>query len=1030
MRPLHSLLVLAGLLLLIGGAWFALRQVESPAPAAAPVPATAVVQAPAPAVESTELVAPTGGDAADEGRVAFEAPEAEVVAAPPVTEHGTALRGQVLDPAGSPVPGARILAAGDHGFGLSSVPLDVQGAHRMPWMERHEAVTDEDGRFELRGPEPGQLQLAVRAAGFAPWDKNDVVLPADEVHELDPIQLDLSVILSGRVVDPDGRAVAGAELQRFAPTETGIVFGGGLGASGVLVATTGADGSFTIDQMASGSYTLRVSHEVHPDHYETGKTHAPGERVTGQTFVMEHGYSIAGRVIGAGAGTAATLVVRSTPDRGGNERLVMNARAGVFPAESRRADVAADGSFVVRGVREGQAYLVSAQRRPTDSGGFFGFFGSSLSPKVRAQAGDRGVELPYQPEGALVFQVVDSKTREPVTAFEASAGGGFLMPLTGDDGRRVSEHPDGRARFGNLRPDSKDQTYKLRIAAVGYREEQLEGLSVTMGEETDLGIIALDPVPVVRVTVLDDTTGAPVEDARVILSQYVEPDPGGGMMRNVEISMGAGDHDSVQLGDSESRTARTDEEGVALITSFQGEACQLEVRHRGHAKYASDPFVPAFGKQEEVLVRMLVGGAVTVVLQTPDGEPVPGGRVEHRAPGDDGMSWSFSSDHDSPNVADSQGRVTFEHLAAGTHRFRSEGDEGGGVGFATDSGGRVQVRAGGMSFGASPEDEGWTEALVSEGSEGEIFVIAPVRVAVFGRVFEGGEALEGALVQLQDPGDESDPMMAMLRGGSGPEATTDGRGEYRLENVEVGEYVVSVTHPDRTMPAERELTLDQEERRFDIDLSVAILEGRVSDEMGNPLAGVRVWPERAKEESQPETVMISVFAMAGPDGGGEVVTIGNDGRSVDTLTDEDGYYRLRGVLEDVPLVVQAEGEAVKPGRSEIVDVALGQIRRGVDITLGAAGQIDVQAFTRSGDPASNLLVTAVFEGEDAEDVDRKSDFISGGGQASLQGLTPGPWRVTLRAVGSLGSGSSGGEIPDQRIEVAAGETRTATFTLP
>ena len=147
------------------------------------------------------------------------------------------------------------------------------------------------------------------------------------------------------------------------------------------------------------------------------------------------------------------------------------------------------------------------------------------------------------------------------------------------------EHAGGRARFGNLRPGSKDEKYKLKITAAGYRDELLEGLSVSIGQETDLGIIALDSVPLVRVTVLDDATGAPVQGARVVLSQRDESDAmGGGVMRRTfEIDVDDDHGSSMQLGDGESRTAQTDEEGVALISSFQGESCQLQVTHRAHA---------------------------------------------------------------------------------------------------------------------------------------------------------------------------------------------------------------------------------------------------------------------------------------------------------------------------------------------------------------------------------------------------------------------------------------------------------------
>ena len=1026
MRPLHSLLVLVGLVAIVVAVWFSMRDVGPPAPAVAPPEATAGI--PEEGGVESELVDPGGEEAPREDRVALWAPSPEPVG-PVAAERpsGPALRGRVLDAAGNPVAEARVLAGSDDGFGLSAVPLDTSHANRMPWLQLHETTTDGEGRFELRGPKPGILRLAVRAAGFAPWDRARVALPADEAHELEPIELERSVFLTGRVVDPDGRAVAGADVERFQVVEAGVVLGGGIGMSGALVTTTAADGAFAVDQLASGNFMLRVRHEDHPDQVETGRTHAPGERLDGLTIVMEHGHQIRGRVVGAPASATADLLVRAMPNFGGDARRMLRGADGGLPPESREADVSPDGSFVLRGLRGDQRYQVSARRRPREAGGLFGFLGASLSPVVDALPGDRGVELPYQPEGALTFQVVDAKTREPITEFAVAGGFSFLMPMVGDDGRPVREHPGGRARFGNLRPSSPDERVKLEISATGYREERLDDLQIALGEDTDLGIIALDPVPVLRVTVLDDATGAPVEGAQVILTRR-DPELGSRgavMRRKLELEMDSGHGGgSIQLGDGESRTARTDDEGVALVTSFAGELCDLQVRHPDRAPYRSDRFASPLGEPDEHVVRLLEGGAVTVLLQTPDGSPVGGGKVEHRAPGEDGMSWNFVEGGHTANVTDSEGRVTFAHLAPGTHRFRPE-SAGGGMGFDGDDGMRVRMR--GIRVGGQQRDESWTDVLVSEQSSDEIVVIAPVKVAVFGRVVEGGEPLEGALVALVDAGSDADPLMGMLRGG-GLEARTDGRGQYRVENVEAGAYTVRITHPSRHMPAELDLTLGEEERRFDVDLTVAILEGRVTDELGTPLQGVRVWPERAGEAPRPRAMMITVMAVADAGGGGEVVTVGDGGLgSVRATTDEDGRYQLRGVQPGVDLVVKGEGEAVRPGKSEIVQVAGDQLRPGVDLVLSAAGRIEVQAFDKSGAPGRNLLVTAAYEGE-AEDVDRVSDFIQQGGVALLEGLTPGPWRVSVRGVSNL-TGGGGDGASEQVIEVTVGETQTATFTV-
>jgi hypothetical protein len=284
-------------------------------------------------------------------------------------------------------------------------------------------------------------------------------------------------------------------------------------------------------------------------------------------------------------------------------------------------------------------------------------------------------------------------------------------------------------------------------------------------------------------------------------------------------------------------------------------------------------------------------------------------------------------------------------------------------------------------------------------------------------------------VSLRPAGDQRDPLMAAL-GGGGPEARTDGRGAYRLERVESGEYQLEVTHPSRRMPATVELRVADRDLERDVDLGVSVLTGRVTDELGEPLAGVRVSPERAREPGRPQAVMISVMAFSDQDGGGEVVTVGDGSQAAaQTLTDEDGRYELRGVEPDVDLVVRAEARDVQPGQSELVRVARDATRDGVDVVLSPAGRIDVLATRPDGKPAGNVMIMATYEGEG--DVERKSGFLQQGGQHMLDGLTPGPWRVTLRSLAELGgTGEAADEIPPQLVDVLVGETVTARFTVP
>jgi hypothetical protein len=120
---------------------------------------------------------------------------------------------------------------------------------------------------------------------------------------------------------------------------------------------------------------------------------------------------------------------------------------------------------------------------------------------------------------------------------------------------------------------------------------------------------------------------------------------------------------------------------------------------------------------------------------------------------------------------------------------------------------------------------------------------------------------------------------------------------------------------------------------------------------------------------------------------------------------------------------------VQPGQSELVRVARDATRDGVDVVLSPAGRIDVLATRPDGEPAGNVMIMATYEGEG--DVERKSGFLQQGGQHMLDGLTPGPWRVTLRSLAELGgTGEPADEVPPQLVDVLVGETVTARFTVP
>lgn len=109
---------------------------------------------------------------------------------------GQTIRGRVVDE----TTGA--------GVGLAYVsiaPIDypIRG-------DRAFAVVDAQGAFEIEFPEiPAERSLLrVEARGFAP-----AILPAKEVHDGMEVRLRKGVVLSGRIVDRDGKPVSGARVD-------------------------------------------------------------------------------------------------------------------------------------------------------------------------------------------------------------------------------------------------------------------------------------------------------------------------------------------------------------------------------------------------------------------------------------------------------------------------------------------------------------------------------------------------------------------------------------------------------------------------------------------------------------------------------------------------------------------------------------------------------------------------------------------------------------------------------------------------
>jgi Carboxypeptidase regulatory-like domain len=1017
MRPLHAALLLIALAVLFGGAYFVIRGDRSPAGVASAAPPSAVVPdaAPHPAVElAAPEDAPGAHPASTRDAAAPEVAAREAARAPRAAEaRGTALAGRVVDPFGNGVADAVLYAAPPTPWS-EDTPLDELDPERMPWLRRSEAHAGADGRFRIAVEDVARTRLAVRAAGFVPYDGEMAVDMGGE-RDVGDLALEESVVLEGRVVDASGRGVAQAEIRRASEGrlewELSMQFG-------PLLATTDAQGRFRIDQLGAGPWRVRIRSDTHPDAIEHGETTRAGERVTGLEFALEDGLEIHGRLVGATPDELRDVAVAVTPDRD-----LGFTEPGAKPDTRRRAPVDDAGGFVVRGLRAGERYRLQGRQSGPDG---LELFGRSVTEPAVAEAGARGVELLHRPETALVFQVVDDVTGLPLERFDVAAGTRFPMPLRDDAGRTVREHPEGRVRFTDLRLGTGREHAVVKVDATGYEPWEQKDVALTAGVDNDLGIVRLKRAPVVVVHVVDAARGTPVEGARVSLATLRDEPADGGATFTQDVSV---DFDSdLDQGDLDpplafgpARRTRTDAQGVARLTSFAGQRAQVSVRAKGYAPYRSEPVeLPATGDWRHE-VRLGPGGTVIVRVQDSEGRPVQGARVQHEGPG--GAQVAFAMSGSGPPTTDAEGEIVFENLEPGRHAFRPGASEDGAVAFNA-GGAAVSVVQRVRGGAAAKRSDDWVEVELAAGAVETVTLTAKSRGGLSGHVTEAGVSLAGATVALVDADASGDALAGLpgLRGGD-PEVRTNGSGEYRLDDLEVGDYTLRVTHPARAMAYDVPVEIVEGQGELDVDLPVSLVRGRVTGPDGKPLAGVRVQAER--NEGGPRRVMRQVVFMTdGGDAHGGILD--GSGSFEPVRTDADGLYELRGVQHDVDLVVKASGDGVQPGSSKPVRLAAGEIVEGIDIALEAGGTLPVAVERADGSPGGMCLVQATFV--DGGGVEPKTGFTGQSGSTKLDGLKPGRWRLTCQPMAFAGGEAP--EVPEQEVDVVAGDNETARFQLP
>ncbi|MCA8979569.1 MAG: carboxypeptidase regulatory-like domain-containing protein [Planctomycetes bacterium] len=951
MRPVQAALLSFVLVLLCGVIWWMTRLDGTTPRTAAPLSmeSNEVIEAP-PSVGDLEAPKTSAGVDRPERVHDDRASIGTDVAATstPTTPEDELRSGRVLDAMGQPVAGAFVyFAAQNSGFG-SAIGLDVLYRSDSQWGGKILRVeTDALGRYSVETPRWNPARVAVRSRGHAPYS-GELRLP-ERGADYPDLALQDSVFLEGRVLDHLDRPVEGAHVESLPPRSGGLVINldeandereGGW--------VSDAAGRFVIDEVAAGPYRLRVTHPDAPPEEVGGSTAEPGERVTGIEVRMGEGAEIRGRVVGVPSGEATKYVVVARPAE--------MEFGGIGLMGGRSQELAEDGSFRLRGLRKGTPVSLALYKAGKDNA----FWGEGFAQATRAMPGDLGVQLQFTGSTGVRLRALDAATGEVVEDFVLAAGGWWTETLSDADGAAIEHHPEGRAEQHGFNT-REDGTFDVVLRAKGYEPLERKGLKVENGEVLDLGDVRLKTVPELIVKVVDHATGDPVEAARV--KMLVQSDDEG----ELEMPWGWNGEEST----------KTDERGIARISSRPGRTVRFSVTHRKYADHYGEPIVLADVQGHEVEVRLTRGGSVEVLVLDASGEPLPRRKVSHR---------SFASEPEARFMSEAEGEKTnrhglvkFEHLPAGEHHFRiAEKEKNGGMFFSVNG-----------AFDDTQLSDEWKTVSVTEGGEHTLTLHAPPAAGLTGRILENGRPLVGAQLSLEARGDDDEAANVMYSGMLGGDSgvKTDAEGRFEFEGEDVGPVRLTIEHYSRAMPALFDLELEVGANEVELDLDVTVLRGRVTDDDGKPVVGARV---SVRRKSGGSTVRHEVFVIST----GSASITGGVGMEEKVLTDTDGRYELRGVAPGAALVIEVDAQdaLLEDGSIDVAPLEPREERELDGLQLKRAGSLRVKVSAVAGRTVSFCNVS--LEPKEVEgDVESQFEFLQGTGEVRFTGVTPGEWTV-------------------------------------
>lgn len=256
-------------------------------------------------------------------------------------EAGLTVTGSLVDGDDQPVAGARITIESDSSREVHRVFDRDVDTDPLLEVSSVSAESDAAGRFELEGLTEGWWSLDVLPLRGAPH-RQELRL-VDAPVDLGRIVIRDSLVLEGRVLDPRGKPVNGANIRAGEPRNT-IRMSNSIQRElpvARFTTTTNPEGRFRLEGLPPGKLDLIADHEAHALRLLSGVTPGTGDLV----IVLETGTTIRGRVL-----------------REDTDEPVAGARVSTGFGHWIETISDEDGAFTLRGIshedtHRGKAYL-------------------------------------------------------------------------------------------------------------------------------------------------------------------------------------------------------------------------------------------------------------------------------------------------------------------------------------------------------------------------------------------------------------------------------------------------------------------------------------------------------------------------------------------------------------------------------------------------------------------------------------------------------------------------------------------------